>query len=109
MTLRLYVLQRLTAALMVPLIVGHLIVIFYATSNGLSAVEILGRTRGNIGWALFYGLFVLLAAVHGAIGVRAVLREWTKLRPLSLDVLMWVFGLLLLLLGARAVIAVVLP
>ncbi len=109
MTLRLYVLQRLTAALMVPLIVGHLIVIFYATSNGLSAVEILGRTRGSIGWALFYGLFVLLAAVHGAIGVRAVLREWTKLRPLSLDVLMWVFGLLLLLLGARAVIAVVLP
>ncbi len=109
MTLRLYVLQRLTAALIVPLIVGHLIVIFYATSNGLSAVEILGRTRGSIGWALFYGLFVLLAAVHGAIGVRAVLREWTKLRPLSLDVLMWVFGLLLLLLGARAVIAVVLP
>ncbi|MCL4768698.1 MAG: succinate dehydrogenase [Hyphomicrobiaceae bacterium] len=109
MTLRLYVLQRLSAALMVPLIVGHLVVIFYATANGLSAAEILGRTRGSFGWALFYGVFVVLAAVHGAIGVRTVLHEWTTLRPAALDVLMWGFGLLLAVLGARAVIAVVMP
>ena len=109
MTLRLYVLQRLTAALMLPLIVGHLVVIFYASANGLSAAEILGRTRGNIGWALYYGVFVVLAAVHGSIGVRAVLREWTSLRPGTLDALMWAFGLLLVALGGRAVVAVVLP
>lgn len=109
MTLRLYILQRLTAALMVPLIVGHLIVIFYATSNGLSAAEILGRTRGSIGWALFYGVFVMLASVHGAIGVRGVLREWTELKARTVDALMWLFGLLLFTLGIRAVAAVVLP
>jgi len=109
MTLRLYVLQRMTAALMVPLIIGHLIVIFYATSNGLSAAEILGRTRGSIGWALYYGLFVILASVHGAIGVRGVLREWTRLTPGALDAIMWAFGLLLAILGARAVAAVALP
>lgn len=109
MTLRLYVLQRLSAALMVPLIVAHLVVIFYATANGLSAAEILGRTRGSIGWALFYGVFVVLAAVHGAIGVRSVLREWTALRSGALDGVMWVFGLLLVVLGMRAVIAVVVP
>jgi len=109
MTLRLYVLQRLTAALMLPLIIGHLIIIFYASRNGLSAAEILDRTRGNVGWALFYGVFVALAAVHGAIGVRAVLREWTTLRPGTLDALMWAFGLLLVALGGRAVVAVVLP
>lgn len=109
MTLRLYILQRLTAALMVPLIIGHLIVIFYASANGLSAAEILGRTQGNIGWALYYGVFVVLAAVHGSIGVRAVLREWTSLRPGALDALMWAFGLLLVALGGRAVVGVVLP
>ncbi len=109
MTLRLYLLQRVTAAVMVPLIIGHLTVIFYATSNGLSAAEILGRTRGSIGWALFYGLFVILASVHGAIGVRGVLREWTKLAPGALDAVMWAFGLLLAVLGARAVVAMVLP
>lgn len=109
MTLRLYVLQRLTAALMVPLIVGHLVVIFYATANGLSAAEILGRTRGSVGWALFYGVFVILAAVHGAIGVRGVLREWTSLRPGTLDAVMWGVGVLILGLGLRAVAAVVMP
>ena len=107
MNLRLYILQRLTAALMVPLIAGHLIVIFYATSNGLSAAEILGRTRGSAGWAMFYGLFVVLASTHGAIGVRSVLREWTTFRSGMLDALMWAFGLLLVLLGGRAVFAVV--
>lgn len=107
MTLRLYLLQRLTAALMVPLIAGHLATIVYASHNGLSAAEILGRTRGSLGWAFFYGLFVLLAAVHGAIGVRAIAADWTSLRGRALTVLMWGFGLTLLLLGARAVQAVI--
>src|ERR687895_503889 len=109
MTVRLYFWQRLTAALMAPLIVGHLTVVFYATSAGLSAADILARTRGSIGWALYYGAFVVLAAIHGAIGVRAVARESTSLRDRGLDVLMWGFGLVLLLLGLRAVAAVALP
>ncbi len=107
MTLRLYLLQRLTAALMVPLIVGHLVTIIYATHNGLSAAEILGRTRGSLGWGLFYGLFVVLAAVHASIGVRAVAADWTPLRGRALTLLMWGFGAALLLLGLRAVFAVI--
>ena len=112
MNLRLYILQRLTAALMVPLIVGHLIVIFYATRKGLSAADILGRTRGSFWWALYYGVFVLAAALHGAIGVRSVASEWAprtlRRNPRALDFLMWAFGVALALLGLRAVAAVVL-
>ena len=48
MNVRLYVLQRATAALMVPLIAGHLLVILYATRNGLSAAEILGLSRQSL-------------------------------------------------------------
>ncbi len=105
---RLYVWQRMTAALMVPLIVVHLIVIIYATNRGLSAAEILGRTRGSVVWGLYYGTFVVAAAVHGAIGVRGVAREWLGWREKALDRLMWIFGALLLILGLRAVAAVVL-
>ncbi len=109
MNVRLYVLQRATAAIMAPLVIGHLIVIFYATSRGLSAGEILGRTRGSIGWGLFYGIFVLAVAIHGAIGVRGIIAEWTPLRSKgALDALMWMFGLTLAALGLRAVMAVVL-
>ena len=104
---RLYVWQRLTAVLMVPLIAVHLIVIIYATNRGLSAADILGRTRGSVAWGLYYSLFVVAASIHGAIGVRGVAREWLGMREPTLDRLMWVFGVVLLVLGLRAVFAVV--
>ena len=58
MNVRLYLWQRLTAALMVPLVLVHVAVVFYATRKGLSAADILGRTRGSLTWASFYGIFV---------------------------------------------------
>ena len=63
--LRLYMLQRLSALIMAPLTLGHLAVMIYAIRGGLSAGEILGRTQGSIGWALFYGVFVLAVSIHG--------------------------------------------
>jgi fumarate reductase subunit C len=108
MNVRLYILQRATAALLAPLVLAHAAVIFYATSHGLSAADILARTRGSIGWGLFYAVFVLAAAMHAAIGVRTVASEWTPLRGVRLELLMWAFGAVLALLGLRAVAAVVL-
>jgi len=107
MTFRLYLLQRFTAVLMLPLIVAHLATILYATRHGLSAAEILSRTRGSMLWGAFYGLFVVLAATHGAIGVRVVASEWTGLRGFALDLFMLVVGLVLAVLGLRALYAVV--
>jgi fumarate reductase subunit C len=109
MNVRLYLLQRATAAIMVPLVLAHLAVIYYATRGGLTAAEILARTRGSIGWGAFYGLFVLAAATHGAIGVRTIASEWAGIRGGKLDLLMWGFGLSLAVLGLRAMAAVVLP
>jgi fumarate reductase subunit C len=108
MNVRLYVLQRATAAIMVPLIVLHIVVIFYATRKGLSAADILGRTRGSATWGLTYGLFVLAASVHAAVGVRTVAMEWARMRGRAANAVMWATGLILLLLGMRAVAAVVL-
>lgn len=111
MTYRLYLLQRLTSAIMAPMVLGHLVLIFLATRDGLSAAEILARTRGSVGWAVFYGLFVLAAAIHGAIGIRNVLAEWAPSRIAhslrTLDGAMWCFGVGLAMLGFRAVYAVV--
>ena len=100
MNVGLYVWQRLTAAVMVPLVLLHVIVIFYATRKGLSAADILSRTRGT---------FVVAVAVHAAIGVRNVLAEWSPLKDRDAGILASAFGVLLFLLGARAVLAVVLP
>jgi fumarate reductase subunit C len=108
MNVRLYVWQRLTAALMVPLVLVHVAVIFYATRQGMTAADILARTRGSIVWASLYSIFVVAAAVHAAIGVRNVLTEWSPLRDRSAGIFATVFGASLLLLGLRAVAAVVL-
>ena len=109
MSLRLYVWQRLTAAAMAPLVLVHVAVIFYASRKGLSAADILGRTRGSLMWASFYGAFVAAAALHAAIGVRNVLVEWSPLGEGRAGLCSTLFGALLLVLGLRAVAAVVLP
>lgn len=106
LNLRLYMLQRITALLMAPLVLGHLAVMIYAIQGGLSAAEILGRTQGSVLWFLFYGLFVVAVAIHGAIGLRVVAYEWGGLRGRSLDLAMWLIGIGLFALGARAVWAV---
>jgi fumarate reductase subunit C len=105
--LRLYALQRLTALVMAPLVLVHLGLIIYAVRGGLTAGEILGRTQGSVGWALFYGLFVMAAATHAPIGLRNVLHEWTGLARRTIDLAMLACGALLLALGLRAVVAVV--
>ena len=107
MNVHLYLVQRATALLMVPLILGHLAIIFYATRKGLTAGDILGRTRGSLGWGLYYVTFVVLASTHGAIGLRSIAMEWGGVRGRKLDLLMWGFGLALTGLGLRAVYALV--
>ncbi len=104
---RLYLLQRFSAMVLAPLILVHLGLIVYAVRGGLGAAEILSRTQGSLAWALFYGIFVLAAALHAPIGLRNVLGEWTAWRGRSLDWAMVAFGCLLLGLGLRAVAAVV--
>lgn len=104
---RLFILQRATALLLAPLVIGHVVMIIAAVQDGLSAAEILGRTRGSLFWGLYYGAFVLAAAIHGAIGLRVVAAELLPLRGAALMVLTWAAFLLLALAGARAVWAVV--
>jgi len=108
MNVSLYVWQRLTAAVMAPLVLVHLAVIFYATHKGLSAGDILARTRGSVGWFAFYSLFVAAVAVHASIGLRTILAEWSPLGARRAGWLAVVFGLILATLGCHAVIVLVL-
>ncbi len=104
--LRLYMLQRLSAFVMVPLVFGHIAVMIYAVQGGLSAAEILGRTQGSVLWFLFYGLFVVAVSIHAAIGLRVVIHEWSGLSGSWLEAVMWVVGVSLLVMGSAAVMAV---
>lgn len=102
----LFVAQRASALVLAPLVLAHLGLIVYAVQGGLTAAEILSRTRGSGFWASFYGLFVVAAAIHAPIGLRTILREMTAWRGRSLNLAALVFALLLLILGWRAVAGV---
>lgn len=103
---RLYLLQRLSAMVLAPLVIGHLAVMIYAVQGGLTATEILERTLGNPWWTAFYGLFVIAVSIHAAIGLRVIVHEHLKLSGAVLTLFTWAVGLGLLALGARAVWAV---
>ncbi len=104
---RLYYLQRVSAMMMAPLVLCHIALMIYAVQGGLSAGEILSRTQGSVLWALFYGLFVLAVSVHAAIGLRVIVFETFGLRGILLNAFSVVVLLASLVLGMRAVYAVV--
>lgn len=102
----LWIAQRASAAVLAVCVTVHLVTIIYAVRGGLTAAEIFARTRGNVGWLAFYSVFVIAAAVHAPIGLRPVLGEWLKWRGRSCEAFVLLFGLLLALMGMRAVLAV---
>jgi fumarate reductase subunit C len=104
---RLWVIQRATAAVLALCVAVHLATIVYAVRGGLSAAEILARTRGSYAWGAFYAAFVIAAAAHGSIGLRAVAMEWLGLGKAAARWLMIAVALTFVVLGLRAVFAVV--
>ena len=103
---RLWIAQRASAVVLAFCVAVHLATIVYAVRSGLSAAEILGRTRGSAGWFAFYSLFVLAVTVHVPIGLRSVLSEWAGWRGRSRDFALLLFAALLAWSGMRAVLGV---
>lgn len=102
----LWLAQRASAAVLAVCVVVHLATMIVAVRGGLTAADILERTRGSVAWALFYSVFVLAAAIHAPIGVRTVLAESSGGHRRGVDVAAAAFALLLLATGLRAVYAV---
>src|SRR5262249_4669225 len=68
----LFAAQRASAAILAVAVTVHLATIIYAVRGGVTAAEILGRTRHN-GWFLaLYLVFVVAVAIHAPIGLRNI-------------------------------------
>ncbi|MDQ6619316.1 MAG: succinate dehydrogenase [Pseudomonadota bacterium] len=104
----LWLASRASAAVLALCVVVHLATMIVAVRAGLTAADILGRTRGSISWALFYGVFVLAVAVHAPLGLRTMVTELARRGGRVLDACMGLLALLLLVGGIRAVAAVIL-
>jgi fumarate reductase subunit C len=82
----------------------HLATIVLAVRGGLSAAEILSRTRGSAAWLSFYALFVAAVAIHAPIGLRSIFAEWLGWRGRSLDIAAALFAAFLFGAGLRTVL-----
>lgn len=101
--LRLWLLQRASAALLAPLVLAHLVVIVMAVHQGLSAQAVLARVHHSVGFGAFYTLFVLACAAHVPVGVARIAEEWLDWRERPALALGAALALLLLAGGLRAV------
>jgi fumarate reductase subunit C len=102
---KLWYAQRISAMVLGLCVSIHLIIIFYAIRGGLTAEEILGRTQGNIAFAIFYEIFVLACFVHAPIGLANILEE-TFSKGFISKTLSSLLAVLILVLGTTAVIGV---
>jgi fumarate reductase subunit C len=102
----LWVAQRASAAVLALCVTVHLATMVYAIRGGLSAAEILSRTRGSAGWLAFYSVFVLAVTVHAPIGLRSVVTEWFGWRGTPRDIFLLGLAMLLAFMGMRAVFGV---
>lgn len=102
----LFVLQRMSGAILALLLFVHLIVIIYAVQGGLTVEEITSRVRGNLFWITFYSVFVLIAIIHAAIGLRKIFTELISVsrRVIDLAVAAYIVGALWL--GFQAIEAI---
>ena len=102
----LWLVQRATAALLAVFVVIHIATMIHAVRTGLDAASLLARVHASIAWPAFYGAFVIVAALHAAIGLRTVAAEWLSWRGTGADATIALVGLALAAAGLRAVVAV---
>ena len=78
-----------------------------AVRGGLTAADILGRTKGNWAFGAFYAVFVVACAIHAPIGVANIVAETTGGRGSAPLAVASILALAILAMGLRAVYAVV--
>ena len=105
---RLWLAQRASAGLLALCVAVHLATMIVAVRGGLTAIEILGRTRGSVAWATFYAVFVIAVSIHAPLGLRTIASEWLAWRGRGVDAACAVIALTRLALGLLAVASVTL-
>jgi fumarate reductase subunit C len=105
---RLWLAQRASAAVLALCVAVHLATMIAAVRGGLTATEILGRTRGSALWAVFYAVFVIAVSIHAPLGLRTIASEWLAWRGRAADAACALIALALLALGLLAVASVTL-
>jgi succinate dehydrogenase / fumarate reductase membrane anchor subunit len=92
--------QRVTGLFLAVFLFIHVKVLhwdFDFTTQGLLDFSfVIGRLQGNIGWLIFYFLFIISALFHGLNGLWAIILDFRPSRSVQLVWLtvLWAVGIL---------------
>lgn len=75
-----WLLQRITGAFLAIFLFTHVKVLHwdfnFATQGLIDFSFVINRLQGNIGWAIFYFLFIISALFHGLSGLWAIILDF---------------------------------
>ncbi len=104
--LALYLVQRFSGLALAALLIVHFATIGYAVQGDLTVAEIISRVRGNLIWTFFYGVFIVVALIHVAIGLRNVFVEMLNINKRIIDAAIALYSLGGLFLGYETLQAI---
>lgn len=102
-----WLLQRVTGALLAVFLFTHVKVLhwdFNFTSQGLiDFTFVIDRLSGNIGWGIFYFLFILSALFHGLSGLWAVILDFRPSGGMQKTwlAILWIIGIIMAVYGLK--------
>jgi succinate dehydrogenase / fumarate reductase membrane anchor subunit len=94
-----WLVQRITGAFLAVFLFTHVKVLhwdFDFTQGLIDFAFVIDRLQGNIGWLIFYFLFIISAMFHGLNGLWAVVLDFRPSRGIQLAWLtvLWAAGIL---------------
>lgn len=101
-----WLLQRITAILLVLFLAIHIITIHFIPAEVVNLDNVMGRIHGSTFWLIFYGLFLITALFHGLNGVYEIIIDYnppTVLRR-TVTVLFCLLGVAAFVLGLQTLL-----
>ena len=95
-----WLLQRLSGLLLAIFLFTHVKVLHwdfdFTTQGLLDFTFVIERLQGNVGWSIFYFLFIISALFHGLNGLWAVVLDFRPSKSMQRGwlVVLWVVGIL---------------
>jgi len=94
---------RVSGALMVAFVLGHLFVMHYQHAPSATGAAFVNRRWGSASWRVFDWMLLVLALTHGLVGVHGVLRDHLRRARAVVDGVFAVGGLAFIALGTIAI------
>ncbi len=97
-----WIYMRLTAVLMLGLVMGHLYIVHVLNSTDTIDFQFVAQRFATPFWRIYDGFLLFFALSHGLVGVRGIFDDYirSRRRRVIAESVLWALGTLFFILGA---------